>query len=82
MANWYGIDGIELHYNGPCEPWWITFNGVTDSSGVTVEETMWEMFTDSNDSNDYEDESGEFSQYMRDNADVVKELILMVRGEL
>lgn len=78
MANWYGIEGTEFHFNGPLADPEITFNGVRDDSLIDVENTMWEWFNEEvGTGND-----NQFHAYMRDNADEVKELILMARGEL
>lgn len=77
MVNWYGIDGIEFHFNGPWNDPTITFEGVTDNEGVTVEGTMWERYSDEG----FTDPFDGFEEFMRENSDEVKELILMARGE-
>lgn len=82
MANWYGIDGIQFHFNGLWADPTITFAGITDDSNITVEDTMWEMFNE-----DYPDYEGSptgdhFSEYMRANVDYVKDLICLARGEV
>lgn len=85
MANWYGIDGIEFHFINQWADPEITYNGVRDTSGVTVESTMWERFHEDIregilDAVEGDDDA--FADYMLANADEVKELILMARGEL
>lgn len=83
MSNWYDIPGIEFHSGGIANDFQITFNGVRDYSGVMAEMTMWDMFSDEYperaESPDYAEL---FEEYMRENADYVKQLILMDRGEL
>lgn len=88
MANWYGIPGIEFIWTMPRDSDnHILFEGVEDDSCVTVEDTMWSMYTDEYPEPDY---SGEyysdyvdrFSDYMLENADEVKDLIRMARGQI
>lgn len=88
MANWYNIDGIEFHFISPWADFEITFEGVRDSVGVVVEDTMWERFTEEFPPPDEYQESGwcdyttQFAEYLRDNSDEVKDLIRMARGEV
>lgn len=86
MTNWYGIPEIELHFVNPWADFEITFDGIRDSSGVTVEDTMWSMYTDEFPEPDYFGDhypayADRFADYMRENADEVKDLIRMARGQ-
>lgn len=78
MAKWYGIEGIEFHYNGMCADPTITFEGITDDANIDVEGTMWERYTDEHEG---EDDFGQhFERYMFENSDEVRDLIRMARG--
>lgn len=84
---WYDIPGIEFIYMGNVSDPNISFEGVTDNSCVTVEDTMWSMYTEEFPEPDYSgghysDYVDRFSDYMRDNADEVKNLIRMARGQI
>lgn len=89
MANWYGIPGIELIWTMPRDADnHILFEGVEDDSCVTVEDTMWSMYAEEVPEPDdcrgdnwgvYVDR---FSDYMLENADEVKDLIRMARGQI
>lgn len=79
MANWYGIPDIEFHFGGPINDSMITYDGITDYSGVVVEETMWERFTTDDYGIPIEHDESLFDQYMRDNADEVRYLIELAR---
>ena len=88
MANWYNIEGIEFHFISPWEDFEVTFEGVRDSVGVVVEDTMWERFTeefpepDEHRGDNWGVYVDQFAEYLRDNSDEVKDLIRMARGQL
>lgn len=88
MANWYNIEGIEFHFISPWVDFEVTFEGVRDSVGVVVEDTMWERFTeevpepDEHRGDNWGVYVDQFADYMRENADEVKNLIRMARGQL
>ena len=86
MSNWYGIAGVELVVTVPRDSDNnIRFEGVTDNSNVIVESTMWERYNEDfppsgfDSADDYETC---FVRYMNENADDVKDLIRMARGQL
>lgn len=73
--DWYGIEGIKFlpRWN---QDFQIEYKGVIDTAGVTAEETMWDRWShEENGNDDYEG----FEQYMRDNANEVKDLIDLAR---
>ena len=76
VANWYGISGIDFHFRGTNTDPEITFDGITDSICVDVEQLMWGYYRE-----DHPDEPDEFfDQYMLDNAEEVKDRIRDFRG--
>lgn len=89
MANWYNIPGIELIWTAPRDADnHILFEGIEDDSCVTVEDTMWSMYNEEVPEPDdcrgdnwgvYVDR---FVDYMLENADEVKNLIRMARGQI
>lgn len=84
MANWYGIPGIEFHFEGPWADFTITYKGVRDDAGVIVEDTMWSRFSEDEEDlpgyEDWMDEHDRFIVYMVAYQDEVKYLIDMARG--
>ena len=86
MANWYGIAGIEFIVTSPRNSDnRILFEGVEDDSSVIVEDTMWERYNEDFPAADYDDERDYetgFVRYMNENAEEVKDLIRMARGQL
>lgn len=88
MANWYGIPGIKFIYMGNVSDPNISFEGVTDDACVTAEDTMWSMYTEEfPEPDDYRGDNwgvyvDQFADYMLENADEVKNLIRMARGQI
>ena len=86
MSNWYGIDGVEFVVTVPRDSDnHILFEGVEDDANVIVESTMWERFNEDFPASDFEsawDYENRFVQYMNENADDVRDLIRMARGQL
>lgn len=86
MSNWYGIDGIEFIVTSPRDSDnRIRFNGMEDDSNIVVEDTMWERYNEDFPASGCDDERDHvegFVRYMNENADEVKDLILMARGQL
>lgn len=74
---WYGIAGLEFHFNGPWADPEITHRGVRDNSNVIVEDTMWERYAEDGGTDPHDG----FEDYMRENAEEVYMLIAMARGE-
>ncbi len=70
LPNWYGIEGIKFKWHGEWSDPGIIYKG-RECSCYIVEDTMWERYKEEN--GEYADESL-FEQYMRNNADEVKEL--------
>ena len=86
MSNWYGIAGIEFIVTVPRDSDnHILFEGMEDDSNVIVEGTMWERFSDEFPASNFDsadDYETCFVRYMNENADDVKDLIRMARGQL
>ena len=86
MINWYGIAGIEFIITSPRDSDnHILFEGVEDDSNVIVEGTMWERYNEGFPPSDFasaDDYETHFFRYMNENADEVKDLIRMARGQL
>lgn len=85
MVDWYGIPGIEFHYRGNYSDPEITFDGVTDSVCVDVEDAMYQRYrTDESDEwltlDELSDRGLAFDEYMLNCAEYVKELITLLRG--
>lgn len=68
MANWYGIEGIEFVWRGAWSDPAITYQGVTDTINIDIENLMWEEFMEETGSDDLD----EFAQYMLDNGENVR----------
>lgn len=76
---WYGIEGIEFHVNGPSSEATITFEEVTDNVNHSVEEAMWSQYHEEEGPFPDNENSEAFAAYMRENADQVKGLIRSAR---
>ncbi|MCK0441061.1 hypothetical protein MUG78_16805 [Gordonia alkaliphila] len=74
--NWYGIPGIQYHFVGAWDDFTITYQGVTDTIGVDVEGAMWTTYNEEG----FTDPGEPFAEYMRQNAEEVRELIELFRG--
>lgn len=83
---WYDIPGIEYIVTVPRDSDnHILFEGVEDDACIDVEDTMWDMFTEEfpdHDTKNYGTYADQFTDYMIENADEVKYLIRMARGQL
>lgn len=76
MALWYGVPGVEFHFNGPNNDWEITYAGVRDDVGMDVEDALWD---------EYEEAGGDtsdvpaFNKYVREHPEDVYSLIRILR---
>lgn len=77
--NWYGIKGLEFVWRGTQSDSGVRYKGVLVNATIP-EDTMWDRFIrDESDEvvPERETDYDGFSQYMHDNADEVKELVIM-----
>lgn len=76
LPDWYGIKGIKFIWQGTQSDPLLKYKGKEINSYI-VEDTMWEHWIHDDDDNlipDRENDLKGFEQFMRDNADEVKEL--------
>lgn len=76
LPDWYGIKGIKFIWHGEWSDPGIKYKGKEINSYI-VEDTMWERWIHDDDDNlipGRESDLNGFEQFMRDNADEVKEL--------
>lgn len=77
--NWYGIKGLEFVWHGEWSDPGVIYKGIEVDS-VVPENTMWDRWIHDDDGNfiqEREDDEKGFCQYMRDNANEVRELICL-----
>ena len=85
LPNWYGIEGIKFIWHNEWADPEVEYKGKRCSCYI-IEDTMWQRWTYPDDIN-YSEERGKdekgFAQYMKDNAEEVKELCeLALFGEV